>query len=46
MGWTQIITEVLKDAYLDILTNFQRLSGIASLVPMGRFFGSIIDVDD
>ena len=46
MVLTQIIIQVYKDSYFDIPIKFQHLSGIIILILTGRFFDTIIDVDD
>jgi hypothetical protein len=45
-GVDQIIIQVYNDFYhLDILTKYEYLTGITILIPTGRFFDTIIDVD-
>ena len=39
-----LLTQV-KTPYLEISSKYQYLTGITILIPMGRFFDTIIDVD-
>jgi hypothetical protein len=38
-------TGIQRFSHLDIFTKYQYLTGITILIPMGRFFDTMIEVD-
>ena len=40
-----IPTGIQRFSHLDLLTKYQYLTGITILIPMGRFFDTMIEVD-